>query len=30
MLECTFCVAVMASIVAYFVCKWLDSDDRGN
>jgi len=26
----TFCVAVMVNVVAYFICKWLDSDDNDN
>ena len=24
----TFFVSVMASIVSYFICKWLDGNDR--
>lgn len=26
----TFTVSVVASIVAYYICKWLDGDDRSN
>ena len=26
----TFLVSVIASVVAYFVCKWLDRNNGGN
>ncbi len=26
----TFLISVMASVVGYFICKWLDGDDSGN
>jgi len=25
---CTFIVSVMASVIAYYICKWLDGDDH--
>ena len=26
----SFLVSVMASVVAYYICKWLDGNDSGN
>jgi hypothetical protein len=26
---CDFIVSVAAGVVAYYVCKWLDRDNRG-
>ena len=26
----TFLISVTASVVAYYLCKWLDGDDRSN
>lgn len=26
----SFLVSVMASVAAYYICKWLDRDDHGN
>ena len=26
----SFLISVMASIAAYYICKWLDGDDHGN
>ena len=26
----SFLISVMASIAAYYICKWLDRDDNGN
>ena len=26
----TFLVSIMASVVAYFVCKWLDGNENDN
>ena len=26
----SFVVSVMASVVAYYICKWLDGDEYGN
>ncbi len=25
-----FLVSVLASVTAYYICKWLDGDDNGN
>ena len=27
---CTFIVSVIASVVAYYISKWLDGNDGGN
>lgn len=29
-LAISFIISVLASIVAYYICKWLDRDDNGN
>lgn len=26
----SFLISVMASVTAYYICKWLDRDDNGN
>ncbi|MBO7673200.1 nitrate reductase [bacterium] len=26
----SFLISVMASVAAYYICKWLDRDDHGN
>lgn len=26
----SFLITVMASVFAYYICKWLDGDDNGN
>jgi hypothetical protein len=27
---CTFMISVIAGVVSYYVCKWLDGDDSDN
>ena len=27
---CAFVVSVMASVMAYYICKWLDGDESDN
>ena len=26
----SFILSIMASVIAYYICKWLDGDDSGN
>jgi len=27
---CSFIISVVASVVAYYICKWLDRDENDN